>query len=85
MSRVHECVKKHKCDTCGKDYSNNYNLKHHISRVHEGAKPHKCGYCEKTFSSTSDLNKHIKRVHENLKYTVDMDPLNIKIEETEKC
>ena len=35
--------KVHKCDSCGKTYSQASILKKHINAVHNGIKDHKCG------------------------------------------
>ena len=63
---VHEGVKNHKCEKCGKAFTKPGELKIHISSVHEGVKNHKCNICGKTFSQAGNLNKH-SCVHEKVK------------------
>ena len=51
--------KDHKCNSCGKSYSEAGTLKKHINAVHNGQKDHKCNSCEKAFSEAGKLKKHI--------------------------
>ena len=52
--------KEHKCDSCGKSFSQVGNLKSHINYVHKyDQKDNKCGSCEKAFTQVGDLKKHI--------------------------
>ena len=54
-------AKNHKCETCGKAYSNLKNLKRHMSSVHEGEKNNnKCETCGKCFSRLHSLKIHIR-------------------------
>ena len=51
-------------DNCGKLYSYNGLLKHHIHVVHDGHKDHKCEPCAKSFTSAQYLKIHIRTIHE---------------------
>ena len=58
------CIRdSHKCDSCGKEFSQAGSLKIHINSVHNGQKDHKCDSCGKAFSGAGDLKKHINSVH----------------------
>ena len=39
--------KNHMCESCGKSFSREDNLKRHIHTIHEGPKYHKCESCGK--------------------------------------
>ena len=56
-------VKNHKCDSCGKSFSEAGHLKGHINEVHNGQKDHKCDSCGKSFSQPGHLKTHINSVH----------------------
>ena len=57
----------HKCQSCGKSFSEARNLKRHIHTVHEGHKDHKCKSCGKSFSQGGYLKNHIHTVHKGHK------------------
>ena len=48
---LHEGLKKHKCEECGKSFSQDIGLKNHIESVHEGLKKYQCNFCDKPLSS----------------------------------
>ena len=56
-----------KCDSCGKSFSTQRNLKNHFYTIHEGHKDYKCEDCGKSFSGAQYLKKHIHTVHEGHK------------------
>merc|ERR1711879_194536 len=51
------------CPTCGRTFTRNERLKHHIMGVHQGIKPHKCPVCPCSYARKSNMIDHIKRVH----------------------
>ncbi|XP_057607310.1 zinc finger protein 112-like [Chionomys nivalis] len=53
--------KPHKCNTCGKCFSDRWVLTIH-QRVHTGEKPYQCKECGKCFSQSAYLHSH-RRVH----------------------
>ena len=57
--------KVHKCDSCGKTYSQASILKKHINAVHNGIKDHKCDTCGLKFSQAGHLKRHINSIHIN--------------------
>ena len=60
---VHEDRQNHKCESCGKSFSQAGNLKRHSLIVHEGRKDHKCEFCSKSFPQAQNLKMHIQTVH----------------------
>ena len=56
--------KDHKCESCGKSFSEARKLKRHIRENHEGHKDHKCESCGKSFFRADNLKRHIQTVHE---------------------
>ena len=67
INTVHESIKPHKCDTCGKAYPKQYQLLRHIKTIHEGHKPFNCDDCGKSFSQSHYLKSHIMAVHEGIR------------------
>ncbi|XP_064149245.1 zinc finger protein 665-like [Loxodonta africana] len=57
--RPHTGRKLHKCNVCGKVFSQNGYLKDHL-RIHTGDKPYKCNVCGKAFNFGSNLTTHQK-------------------------
>ena len=67
IKTVHEGVKNHKCDACGKSFSEAGTLKKHLRATHEGVKNHKCDTCGKAFSRAGHLKTHINSVHKGVR------------------
>ena len=57
--------KYHKCESCGKSFSDVHDLKRHIHTIHEGNKKYKCESCGKSYSRAHHLKKHIKDNRKN--------------------
>ena len=55
---IHTVDKPHKCDACGKLFSDKSNLTKHIL-AHTGDKPHSCGVCGKLFTLKASLTRQI--------------------------
>ena len=53
-----------RCEYCGKTYSSEGAVKHHIKRVHLKEMDFMCNMCERKFSSKADLLKHIAAMHD---------------------
>ena len=79
IKNVHEGLKNHVCDSCGKAFSEAGNLRKHIKGVHQGQKNHKCEYCEKSFFEYSNLKTHIKGVHKGQKINHEKKSTNLHI------
>ena len=70
ISNVHEEVKNrikimqkgkvnHKCNSCGKSFTQSGSLNLHIKTVHEGQRSYKCDSCGKSFAKSGNLKRHI--------------------------
>ena len=64
---INKCHKDHKCESCGKTFTDARNLKRHIHIIHEGRKNHKCKSCGKSFSQSHHLKHHIQVIHDGHK------------------
>ncbi|XP_070382055.1 zinc finger protein 28-like isoform X3 [Dermacentor albipictus] len=53
--------KKHKCQTCGKQFHREDHLRNHY-RTHTDERPYKCEACDKSFRQSDHLHNH-KRTH----------------------
>ena len=59
----HNCSKKHKCATCGRDFGTSNELQYHTF-IHKGVKPHMCDFCGKWFRQRSTMDRH-KLTHQS--------------------
>ena len=58
----------HKCQKCGKSFSQKVNMKRHVDTIHnKGHKGYKCDSCGKIFSAKTKLKRHIYTIHEGYK------------------
>jgi len=65
IKNVHNRVRPHTCDTCGRKFFNSSGLEQHI-RSHTGECPFKCNECGKSYRSGTALKRHIL-VHKGIK------------------
>ncbi|KAJ8922316.1 hypothetical protein NQ315_004259 [Exocentrus adspersus] len=88
-SKTHASKKLFKCEICGKELSNNKNLKYHRQMVHFAGKPviyHECTVCHKKYKSigtcirSSKRKQALKQLREKLRK---VDPIQLK--EPLKC
>ena len=61
-----QCHKNHKCESCGKLFSEARVLKKHINKFHKGHKlenfkDYKCECCGKSFPKKEDLKCHTEK------------------------
>lgn len=62
---IHEGIRSHSCQICGKGFVNSTKLKSHLT-LHTG-KPFTCEICAKSFTRSTDLEKHKQFVHERIR------------------
>ena len=63
MKSVHEGIKDHQCETCGKTFSRKSSLKRHVESDHQNQKIN-CDQCNKTFSRKISLIHHKRDEHQ---------------------
>ena len=66
IERIHEKIRDHKCEKCGKAFYKERELEKH-ARNCEILSHFKCPLCNKTFGGFSYLKKHIQLVHKKMK------------------
>ena len=59
---IHE-GKRYHCEHCGKNFTQQSQLKSHKESAHQGIRYH-CNFCSRVFTIKGELNRHKKRVHE---------------------
>ena len=66
---VHDKIKDHMCQTCGRSFSMKTTLKRHEEDAHNTVKDLPCPHCGKLFKHNykNVLRTHIKQVHEGVK------------------
>ena len=60
---VHTKETQVNCDSCGKFFGSNQNLKRHVNAIHEKLQPFKCDTCGLQFSLKANLSRHIRNIH----------------------
>ena len=63
INTVHEGKKDHKCEHCGKKYTEKKGLKIHIKRIHDNIRDEQCNQCGKLFFTKEVLKGHIRNIH----------------------
>ena len=62
IARVHQNIRKYKCDTCSKAFHCAFKLELHM-KIHTGQKDFKCQFCEKYFIQKGNRDSHEKKFH----------------------
>ena len=70
INTVHKKLKNFKCTSCDKSFTENGNLKRHVTTLHgkEKNKHYKCFQCDKSYAWKGDFVQHVKVVHEEKRY-----------------
>ena len=76
-----EEMRTHKCETCGKKFSHEYNLKKHMLS-HSEIRPFKCPVCDYAANRKDHVRRHIKQWHSiGLDQYADRDGKPVTLEE----
>ncbi|XP_069673071.1 zinc finger protein 436-like isoform X23 [Periplaneta americana] len=59
VKEVHDCIKEHNCDICGRSFASKATRDDH-RRIHTGERPYVCDKCGKTFKTKASLYIHKK-------------------------
>ncbi len=59
IERVHEAVKKYKCEICDKMFHMKRGYKEHVKR-HSGERPYPCPMCDKRLASAQTRDFHVR-------------------------
>ncbi|XP_064620563.1 zinc finger protein 112-like [Lineus longissimus] len=63
---IHTQVKRHKCDTCNKRFTQKSHLDAHIKAIHSNPnKEYRCHICEYVTMRSQSLNSHMKKHHKS--------------------
>ena len=65
---VHKDKKPFQCQICDQTFSQEINMKTHVTLCHTTDKPFPCEKCGKSFARTYDVNVHTKKVHNDREY-----------------
>ena len=61
--------KDHKCDICGRHFSELQTLNLHIASIHEKKGEYNCDSCQKSFGTLTNLQRHINSIHHGQKHS----------------
>lgn len=62
IQTIHEGVREHNCNDCGKQFSVRFSLLRHIRQVHTKVQPYQCQFCPLKFSDWTTKGRH-ERTH----------------------
>ena len=64
IRRIHDGIRKHKCDSCEKCFAHIGDLNRHKRNTHDGIKDYHCSFCDKSFTRAYFMKKHVTLIHE---------------------
>jgi hypothetical protein len=81
---MHEGV-RYPCTQCGKHFTANASLQHHVRVVHEKRKDHQCLVCGKKFGACADLKRHTDSQHNGVRYKCPVDGCSKNYAQRRSC